>query len=154
MAYNSQFLFHFSSNLATFLLYHISNPSKCPSLSPLLCSFVCSGCPPLFWHCPFFNSCSDVAGRNNFRKDRFTPSHTSRRFQYIVDGKKGRGAQSVAIGACGRGFSILNLCRSCVCCHSLYEFICLSVLLCLEDTVSLESSITSGSSNLSASFSA
>lgn len=28
----------------------------------------------------------------------------------------------------------------CSCCHSLWEFICASVLLCLEDTVLLESS--------------
>lgn len=37
----------------------------------------------------------------------------------------------------------LNLCRSCVCCHSLREFICAPVLLYLEDTVSLESPTSS-----------
>lgn len=35
-----------------------------------------------------------------------------------------------------------------MCCHSLCEFICASVLLCLEDVFS-ESSITSGSYSLS-----
>lgn len=43
----------------------------------------------------------------------------------------------------------LNLCMSCACCHSLCEFLCISVLLCLEDTTSLKSSTTSGSQNLS-----
>ena len=33
----------------------------------------------------------------------------------------------------------------CACCHSLCEFMCVSVMLCLEDTVSLASSIFSGS---------
>lgn len=42
-------------------------------------------------------------------------------------------------------------CRSCACFHSLSEFICVPFLLCLEDNVLLESSITSASYNLSAS---
>lgn len=42
-----------------------------------------------------------------------------------------------------------NLGNSCVCYHNLYEFICASVLLCLEDTAFLLSSITSVSYNLS-----
>ena len=46
----------------------------------------------------------------------------------------------------------LNLCRPYACCHSLCDLICSSVLLCLEDTVSLVSPITSGSDDLSASL--
>lgn len=42
-------------------------------------------------------------------------------------------------------WSGLNLCGSCACCHGLCEFIHASVLLCLEDTVYLEPSTTSGS---------
>ena len=38
-----------------------------------------------------------------------------------------------------RSPSILDLCIPCPCCHSLCEFICASVLLCLEDTSSLMS---------------
>lgn len=41
----------------------------------------------------------------------------------------------------------LNLCRPCACCHRLCELMCASILLCLEDIVSLESSTTSGSYN-------
>lgn len=37
----------------------------------------------------------------------------------------------------------LNLCRAYVCCHSLYESICTSVLFCLQDAVSWELSIPS-----------
>lgn len=37
----------------------------------------------------------------------------------------------------------LNLCRSYVCCYSLCEFVCASVLFCLEDGVSLLSPTTS-----------
>lgn len=47
-----------------------------------------------------------------------------------------------------------NLFRPCACCHSLYKFRCQSVLLFLEDTASLDSSITSGSYTLSVSSSA
>lgn len=39
----------------------------------------------------------------------------------------------------------LNLCSSCTHCHTLCELICVSVLLCLEDAVPLESPTTSGS---------
>lgn len=42
----------------------------------------------------------------------------------------------------GGPLSHLNLYRSCVCCYSLCEFICASFLLCLEDTVYSELSIT------------
>lgn len=49
--------------------------------------------------------------------------------------------------------SALNLCRPCANCHSLCEFIYASVLLCLEDTVSMKSFITSNSYNLSVSSS-
>lgn len=42
----------------------------------------------------------------------------------------------------------LNLRRSYSCCHSLCRFICISVLFCMEDTISLESSISSGSYSL------
>lgn len=38
-----------------------------------------------------------------------------------------------------------NLCRPCTCCHHLCELISESVLLCLEDTVPLESSLPFGS---------
>lgn len=41
-------------------------------------------------------------------------------------------------------FAGLNPCRSCACCHNLSEFICVSVLFCLEDSIFLESSIASG----------
>lgn len=44
----------------------------------------------------------------------------------------------------------LTLCKPCVDCHCLCEFICGSVLLYLEDAVSLEFFITSDSYNLSA----
>lgn len=44
----------------------------------------------------------------------------------------------------------LNLFRSYACCHSLYEVLCTSVLLGLEDTVSLKLSTTFDSDNLSA----
>lgn len=48
----------------------------------------------------------------------------------------------------GVGFlSGLNLCRSCVCVTSSVRS-CVSALLCVENTVSLESSTTSGSYNL------
>lgn len=50
-------------------------------------------------------------------------------------------------------FVCLNLWRSCVHCHSLYEFIWLSVLLCLTNPVSLEPPTTSGSYSLSTSSS-
>lgn len=38
--------------------------------------------------------------------------------------------------------------QSCACCPSVCEFICVSFLLCLEDTVSFESSIPHGAQNL------
>jgi hypothetical protein len=41
--------------------------------------------------------------------------------------------------------SSLKLCRAYVCCPSLCEFICVSVLLCLRDIASLVSSTISGS---------
>lgn len=46
----------------------------------------------------------------------------------------------------------LDLGRLCVCCHGLYEFKCVPALLDLEDLVSLMTSITTGSYNLSASL--
>lgn len=97
--------FYFPSNLAAFLLYHISNPSKLQNLSYLIGSSVCFGCPPLSWHWPFCSSSFGIAGRNNLKKDRVTLSHTYRRFQTIVDGKTGREGQFVVVGACSRGFS-------------------------------------------------
>lgn len=42
----------------------------------------------------------------------------------------------------------VNLVSSYACCHNLYKFRCQSVLLFLEDTAALNSSITSGSYNL------
>lgn len=45
---------------------------------------------------------------------------------------------------CARILSHWNMCRSCACCHNLWKFLCLSALLCLEDSVSFESSTTSG----------
>lgn len=48
----------------------------------------------------------------------------------------------------------IDLCKSCACYHSLYEFLCTSVLLCLDDLVSWVSSISFCSSNHSASSSA
>lgn len=45
----------------------------------------------------------------------------------------------------------LKLCRSCACFQSCYEFLCSSVFMSMEDTVSLESFITSGPQNLSVS---
>lgn len=42
----------------------------------------------------------------------------------------------------------LEMCSPCACSHSLWEFIYVSVLLCLKDTVSLMSFILSGSYNL------
>lgn len=50
-------------------------------------------------------------------------------------------------------FITLNLCRSWVWCHSLSEFMWVSALFSLEDTVSLELFTTSSSYNFSASFS-
>ena len=47
----------------------------------------------------------------------------------------------------------LNLCRTRACCPNVCEFTWALVLLCLEDTVSLESSTSSDFYNLSASFS-
>lgn len=46
----------------------------------------------------------------------------------------------------------LDLCRCYVCYHDLWEFICTLVLLCLGDTASLASFISTGSYNHSASF--
>lgn len=37
----------------------------------------------------------------------------------------------------------MNLCRSCACCQSLHEFICASVPICLQETISLELLIVS-----------
>lgn len=52
------------------------------------------------------------------------------------------------------GFSsCLNLCKSCACCHSLFEFICSPALLCLENAVLLESFTISCSYNHPASSS-
>lgn len=49
--------------------------------------------------------------------------------------------------------SELEMCSPCACSHSLWEFIYVSVLLCLKDTVSLMSFILSGSYSLSVSSS-
>lgn len=49
--------------------------------------------------------------------------------------------------------SSLNLGRSCGCCRSLCESLCVSVLLCLEDAVSLDLFTAFDSSDLSISFS-
>jgi hypothetical protein len=43
----------------------------------------------------------------------------------------------------------LDLWKSCACCHSLCEFVCAPVLLCMDGTVSMGSSITSGSASSS-----
>jgi hypothetical protein len=50
-----------------------------------------------------------------------------------------------------RTFSSMNLCRPYTCCHTLCELTWTSVLFCLENTVFLESSITTGSYSLSTS---
>lgn len=63
----------------------------------------------------------------------------------------------VGVGLCGFlpfsmfiFFPLLSLQRSCACCYSLCEFICVSsALLCLENTVSLKAVTTSCSYNLS-----
>lgn len=47
----------------------------------------------------------------------------------------------------------LNLCMSCVCFHNWCEFRHVSVLLCLDDTISLVSSLTPASYNAPTSFS-
>lgn len=44
-----------------------------------------------------------------------------------------------------------NLCRPCVCCHSLREFLCIAALLGIDDVIFLESTSISGSCNFSAS---
>lgn len=54
------------------------------------------------------------------------------------------------VGLCAQfSFSMLVICLAwlciCMCCHSLCEFICALVILCLKDTLSLELSTTSGS---------
>lgn len=65
-------------------------------------------------------------------------------------------ASCVGMGLCAyllfsRILSVLNLCRSCVCYHSLWEVICALALLGLEDIDSLEPFITFGSYDLSVS---